>query len=744
MSLRLASSLLVAAQVVALAQQAPLTIHGRVSASDTRAALPRARVTVVVDRDPSPPVYTDDRGEFSIAAPSEDTFTLTVVKAGYAAMQLPLQRAAFVARPQELAIGLTRSAAINGRVVDTNGETLVGVRVYADRIDPEPDTPPGLVKFVTTTDDRGDYRVGGLPPGRYSVTAVSAQDPGAVLTLDLRPGDDLSGIGFTALPPPTTAIEPSPQPRETPDRATIRGRVLTTTGRPIAKAVLNIRGPVPTTYFMTVTDAQGRFAYTGLMPGNYELAATRGDFLPGTGQESAFESHSRIAVTAGARINDVTLVLSRGLAVTGTIVDRAGEPVQGMTIQALRLGTGAAQRRAVLAGALVGGSRQTDDRGRYRVLGLLPGTYVIAALADAASLGHGSTAAQAVPFYFPGSASIADAVTVTITATDVEGIDFAVADVPTARVTGVALDSTGAPLRGTITLAVSHRSGSIVPAPRTTQPGADGAFSFVNVAAGDYVIQAFRIPGPNEFPSNPRLVDPREAYEFAAQYVTVGGQDAEPVTLRASRGAVMDVRVVAEAEVPHDPYDRIQIESHPVGFDMASLSYSSSLSLRMVDGRIRIGGLTGPRRFALSGVPDGWYLKLLTVDGLDVTDRVVDFGVGAGATVSAEVVISAKGGSVIGRIPREGRTARGNSVVVFPQNREKWFERSRFVKAVRAAQDGSFRAPSLPPGEYYVAATATIVEPGATMTADALEQLVSRAARVTLDEGEERKVDLSR
>src|SRR5262245_38209302 len=744
-TLRLALVWLLAAQVAAVAQQTPLTIHGRVLASDTRAALPRARVTLIVNRDSGPPVYTDERGEFAIAVPSAGSVTLSVVKAGFAVVQMPLQKKSFdAATVPDVAVTMTRSAAVNGRVVDTNGETLVGLRIYADRLDPDPDNPAVPVKFATTTDDRGEYRMGGLPPGRYSVTAVGAQDPDAVVTLDLRSGDDLSGIGFTALPPPESAMESTPQPPETPERATIRGRVLTTSGSPVAEAIVNLKGPMTPRFFRT--DAKGRFAFTGVIPGEYEVVATKGEFLPGTlSQQTAFELSSRISVTDGARVNNVTLVLSRGSAVTGTIVDAAGEPLQGLSVVALQLGVNGDRRRAVLAGASLGGDRQTDDRGRYRVLGLEPGTYIIAALADAASLRDapsiGAVAAQSVPFYFPGSASIADAATVTITSTDVEGIDFAVADVPTARVSGVALNSAGAPLRGTIRLAVSHRSGSIVPAPRTMQPAADGAFTFVNVAPGDYVVQASGSPDPSDFLQNPRF-DPREASEFAAQYVTVGAQDPDPVNLHTARGAVVEASIVIDSADRSESFDRMRIDTLPIGFDLTSAAFSmqaTGVPFGAGNRRVRLTSLIGPWRFVVSGMPEGWYLKSLTINGMDMTDQVIDLGAGGGAA-SAEVVVSPKGGAIAGRLPSQGRT-RSSSVIVFPQDREKWFERSRFVKAVRASQDGSFRAGSLPPGDYYVAPIATVPE---TVTPEMLEPLVSRAVSVTVNESEERKVDLSR
>ena len=140
-------------------------------------------------------------------------------------------------------------------------------------------------------------------------------------------------------------------------------------------------------------------------------------------------------------------------------------------------------------------------------------------------------------------------------------------------------------------------------------------------------------------------------------------------------------------------------------------------------------------------MPDGWYLKSLTINGSEMTDQVIDLGVGG--VVSAEVVVSPKGGTIAGRISAERPVARASSsVIVFPQDREKWFERSRFIKVVRASQDGSFRASSLPPGDYYVAATVIAGESVEATTPDVLERLVPRAAPVTLDEGAERRVEI--
>jgi len=278
---------------------------------------------------------------------------------------------------------------------------------------------------------------------------------------------------------------------------------------------------------------------------------------------------------------------------------------------------------------------------------------------------------------------------------------------------------------------VSHRSGSIIPNPRSTQADAHGAFTFFDVAPGDYDVLAMRFARP----------DPLETLEFALQDVTVGERDAEPVHLRTTRAAMIEGRIVFDSALPRDPYDRMQIEALPADFDFRRIFGGDFARAGVMNGRFRLPALFGVRRVVVNGMPEGLYLKSITIDGSDVTDQAIDFGVGGASTVSAEIVISSTGASIVGRITGQKATPAGASVVVFPQDREKWFERSRFVKIVRPTRDGSFRAASLPPGDYYVALTAIVDESSATAP-DVLEQLLARAAKVTLDEGEEQHVEL--
>jgi len=77
------------------------------------------------------------------------------------------------------------------------------------------------------------------------------------------------------------------------------------------------------------------------------------------------------------------------------------------------------------------------------------------------------------------------------------------------------------------------------------------------------------------------------------------------------------------------------------------------------------------------------------------------------------------------------------TVVVFPTDRTMWSVTPRLLRLAGPAEDGSFEVSSLPPGEYWVAATDPV--DGADVSGDwlkteTLERLSFRATRVTLTE----------
>ena len=107
------------------------------------------------------------------------------------------------------------------------------------------------------------------------------------------------------------------------------------------------------------------------------------------------------------------------------------------------------------------------------------------------------------------------------------------------------------------------------------------------------------------------------------------------------------------------------------------------------------------------------------------------------ATPFAQVAPSSVSAAISGHVTDATSAPVSNyTVVVFPTDRTKWSVTPRLLKLARPAEDGSFDV-SLPPGEYWVAATDPV--DGADVSGDwlkteTLERLSFSATRVTLTE----------
>jgi hypothetical protein len=160
------------------------------------------------------------------------------------------------------------------------------------------------------------------------------------------------------------------------------------------------------------TDDAGRFELTGLVAARYTLTATKTGFVSlQYGQRRPNQPGQPLDVADGEVLESIDLGLPRGAAVEGLVLDRAGDPVTGASVQLLRH-RWVSGRRQLMAG--VASMDRTDDTGQFRLHGIAPGTYVLSASVNTRppsqaldlfwSVGIGS----ATTFY-PGAASATEA-----------------------------------------------------------------------------------------------------------------------------------------------------------------------------------------------------------------------------------------------------------------------------------------------------------------------------------------------
>jgi hypothetical protein len=158
------------------------TISGTVVVEGVGTPARRARVNLSgAELRPARSTTTDDKGFFTFTSLPAGRFTLNVSKPGYVGIAYGAKKPGRPGTPIQLADGqkidranvsLPKGAVVTGIVVDEYGE-------------PSPRTQVRVMRFVTrtgertlevsdqgTTDDRGVYRVWGLQPGEYLVSAV--------------------------------------------------------------------------------------------------------------------------------------------------------------------------------------------------------------------------------------------------------------------------------------------------------------------------------------------------------------------------------------------------------------------------------------------------------------------------------------------------------------------------------------------------------------------------------------------
>ena len=156
--------------------------------------------------------FTDENGRFVfVNLAGGQRYLLTAIKPGFLEGTLGgiaapgLQGAIEPADGQWIAgadISLIAFGALSGTVTDDFGEPLAGVRVRALPVIPVAGRTRVIPGPVTQTDDRGRYRISGLPPGRYltmaprSIYDVAFSSP--IASLDAAPileaGQQLSGV----------------------------------------------------------------------------------------------------------------------------------------------------------------------------------------------------------------------------------------------------------------------------------------------------------------------------------------------------------------------------------------------------------------------------------------------------------------------------------------------------------------------------------------------------------------------
>ena len=532
----------------------------------------------------------------------------------------------------------------------------------------------------------------------------------------------------------------------------------------------------------TTTDDMGRFTFRDVPAGRFALQAVRPGYLSASyGSRRPGRPGTAIPVADGAKVTSLTLRLTKGGVITGTVVDGNGQPAAGISVGVLRFTYRELTGELGLSNESVASTATTDDRGVYRAWGLPPGNYIVMAtpqlgggrgamasdfqqlttndvsraIAAAKARAAGAAPAPAppaprvnfAPVFFPGTPDVSQATTVTLKESEERGgIDVPIRLYRTARIEGTIRTADGSALPQTVpvTLLPGGPQGDLLGTRASgrikTANGATGKFLMSDVTPGRYavVVNTGRVIGGRGTP----MTATGPTALWAMTEVTMDGADvAVSLTLQPAMSARGRVVFEGPSAPPKNPAAlRVVLIPPGAGGELSAGPPGGQVS---AEGTYTFSNVTpGPYRIAVLGSVggEGWTLKSATGNGRDAWDAWLQVGPSENLDI---VVTYTDRPTEIGGTLRDagGQPLPEHFIVAFPADKSLWIPGSKRMRAVRPGTDGQFSIAGLPPGDYLLAAL-TDVEPGEWNDRAFLEMLVPAGVKLTLADGEKKKQDL--
>ncbi len=539
-------------------------------------------------------------------------------------------------------------------------------------------------------------------------------------------------------------------PRDANQQATgtgrISGRVVTAeTGAPVRRAQIRVASNEARLNRVVTTDGDGRYELVNLPAGRYRVSVSRAGFVSlEYGQARPFESGKPLDLANGQTIDKLDFSLPRGSVITGRITDEFGDPMTDVQVQAMRYQFDNGERRLVS----VGRAAQTDDLGQYRIFGLMPGEYVVQASLRRNLPGSDTPGTEPTGYpgtYYPGVVDVGQAQTVTVMlGQELSAIAFPLMPARLSRISGTVTGSDGRALTGAVVMLRPRGANGIV-ALREAIGGSnrvrgDGRFELTRVPPGDYVLDVQQRPGGAR-----NLQDLGMAQlEFASMPLSVAG-DIEGLSIVTTPGVTVSGRLVYEGQ-DAPPRANVQImATSPGGETSPAVMQIAARALGRgrvsPEGTFELRGIAGSLLLRAQGVPTGWALKSVVIEGTDVTDTPFDFK--SGHNVTGVVITLTNRLTEIAGSVRDGRGQPVSDyvLVAFSENTRLWGAQSRHVQTTRPNQNGAFSIKGLPPGRY-LAAVVPALENGTQNDPAVLERLRIGAHSFTLAEGQTLNLNL--
>jgi len=478
-------------------KKATAVIKGTVTSAEGGRPLRRAQIRVTAPELSQPrTTSTNPQGNYEFKDLPAGRYTITVSRNGHLQLQYGQRRPGEPPKPLQITEGqlvekldfaLPRAGVISGRIIDETGEAYAGVGVWAM----QSQFFQGRRRLVPVgphenSDDTGQYRLVGLPPGDYVVmaqtqekwtvegetTRVFSYAPsyygGTASAADAQRvkvgvGQEVGAVDISMVALPAS---------------TVSGTAFGSDGLPLAggnvSLSLEITGPTGGSYMGgpgTTVAADGTWKIREVPPGEFQLTARS------VGRDKPMETASMTLFVTGD-MEGISLLADSGGTLSGKVVTDTGAPLPEAPNLRISPQTTVPGRRPTPQ--LVG-----DDNGIVRSDGSFTLKGIVGpSMIRVFSLPRG----WAVLRIDAADKDYVDTALELKAGREIDGARIVITNrLPS--VAGVITDEKGVPTEGTVLLFPSESSKWLEAAAtlRSARPDQSGTFRFENVRPGDYL-----------------------------------------------------------------------------------------------------------------------------------------------------------------------------------------------------------------------------------------------------------------
>jgi hypothetical protein len=372
----------------------------------------------------------------------------------------------------------------------------------------------------------------------------------------------------------------------------ITGRVVADDGEGVAnmRVSLHAVGAQSGGARTTATDENGKFRFGDLDQNEYSITVSYSRGYVQTPPSEAERQRPRYYRIG----DDVTVTMTRGGVITGRVTNANGEPVIAVAVTAVRVryAGGAPDRDGYSSSP-----RFTNDRGVYRIYGLTPGTYVVAANRRDNNFRPGPAPYDdELPAYHPAATTRADAAEIKVSVgVEITGVDIRYGGARGHTLSGVVSGGKGIVTRPAVNVHLfGARGGGFPAALAYIRPGEDNrGFAFYGLTDGEYLITA-------------RSDSADQGLAAAPARITLSGADVTGIEMKLDPMGSVGGRVVIDG-LPNscDPKRKISLERFLITLMRDDLRADAAIFLQYQRSFIQRVDENG--RFTFNNVEPGHY-----------------------------------------------------------------------------------------------------------------------------------------